>query len=89
MTIEVKFYNFNDSLRSTETFDDSMAAFQALVKANLQALARPVDTTSGCYSWTPGKDHTFEGFRAKLACCCNSPMEYHDRVEQLYGFHRR
>ncbi len=82
MTITLKTYNRNGSLRATAFYSTPKQAFDAMLAAGLEALAHPTGTTSGAYNYDPRKSgHTLEGFERKLACCCNSPAEYYRRME--------
>ena len=79
--IEVKYYNRNGKRARTAQYETAREAFQAMLAAGLEAIASPVGTSSGCYNWIPGKPHTLEGLKVKLAMCCNNPHLYSLRLE--------
>lgn len=74
--IRVTFYFASGNEQSSHDCADAQEAFDRLTRTGMTALARPVNTTCGCYSWNPAKDHTFEDFMAKLSLCCNDPAQY-------------
>lgn len=78
--VRVTFYFTNGAMQSSHDCDSVEDAFERLQRTNMQAMAHPVGTTCGAYSWTPGKEHTLEGFRAKLALCCNDSAEYSNNL---------
>lgn len=84
--ITVTFYHKNGSKSHSCVYETAELAFEGCGQYNLDALAHPVNTTSGAYNWNPSKSHTLEGFRNKLSICCNSPQEYSDGLQKLYGF---
>lgn len=72
----ITFYFVSGKVHSALNCATIEEAFNQCERAGLDALAHPVGTTCGAYSWNPTKEHTLEGFRAKLALCCNDPAEY-------------
>ena len=78
--IRVTFYFSSGNEQSSHDCQTVQEAFERLQRTGMQASAHPVGTTSGCYSWDPSKDHTLEGFKAKLEMCCNDPREYSRRL---------
>ena len=78
--IRVTFYFTSGAMQSSHDCHTAEEAFERLQRTGMQAVAHPVGTTSGCYSWDPSKDHTLKGFEAKLAMCCNDAGEYSRRL---------
>jgi hypothetical protein len=78
--IRVTFYFASGREQSSHDCATIQEAFERLQRTGMDALAHPVGTTCGAYSWNPAKEHTLEGFTAKLALCCNSPREYSDNL---------
>jgi len=78
--IRVTFYFASGNVQSEHDCDTIQEAFERCQRMNMDALAFPVGTTCGAYSWNPSKEHTLEGFEAKLALCCNSPSEYSENL---------
>ena len=83
MKITVTFYRSNGSTLETREYESVEAAFTACMGFNLWALAHPVGTTSGAYSWNPSKDHNLPDFERKLSICCNNPVDYSRGLERL------
>jgi len=78
--IRVNLYFSNGNLQSSHDCTTDVEAFERLQRSNMYGMAHPVETTCGAYFWDPSKVHTMDGFRAKLALCCNDPAEYSRRL---------
>jgi hypothetical protein len=78
--IRVTWYFMNGNTSHESDYETPEQAFEALELTKMEALAKPTNTTCGCYVWNPSKDHTLEGFIAKLAICCNDPREYSENL---------
>lgn len=78
--IRVNLYFSNGNLQSSHDCKTEAEAFDRLQRSNMDGLAHPTYTTCGGYYWDPSKVHTMEGFRDKLALCCNDPAEYSRRL---------
>jgi hypothetical protein len=76
----VNLYFLNGNLQSSHDCETVEDAFERLQRSNMEGMAHPVGTTSGCYTWDPTKEHTLDGFRDKLAMCCNDAGEYGKRL---------
>jgi hypothetical protein len=79
--IRVTFYFASGREQSSHDCETIESAFERLQRTGMDAIAHPVNTTCGAYSWNPSKDHTLTGFRAKLAMCCNSARNSLDDVQ--------
>ena len=78
--IRTTFYFASGNQQSSHDCKTVEEAFDRCQRMNMAALIHPVGTTCGAYSWNPSKEHTLEGFRAKLALCCNNAREYSDNL---------
>lgn len=78
--IRVNLYFRNGNLQSSHDCKTDIEAFTRLQCSGMHGLAHPVEMTCGGYYWDPSKMHTMEGFRNKLALCCNDPAEYSRRL---------
>jgi hypothetical protein len=78
--IRVTFYFRSGDVQSEHDYDTAEQAFERMQRTGMEAMARPVNTTCGAYYWNPSKEHNLEGFKAKLALCCNSPLEYSENL---------
>ncbi len=80
--IRTTFYFANGNTQSSHDCATVEEAFDRCVRMNMDALIHPVGTTCGGYEWRKSQqgEHTLEGFRAKLAMCCNDPAEYSQRL---------
>jgi hypothetical protein len=78
--IRTTFYFANGNTQSSHDCATVEEAFDRCVRMNMDALIHPVGTTCGAYEWRPRQEHTLEGFRAKLALCCNDPAEYSENL---------
>lgn len=81
--IRVTFYFASGKESNSHDYETSELAFEACTRYAMWALAHPVGTTSGAYSWNPSKEHNLEDFKAKLAICCNDPAEYSEGLRKL------
>ena len=79
--IRVTFYFSSGAEQSSHDCATAEEAFERMERTGMEAIARPVNTTCGCYCWNPSKQgHTLEGLKSKLDMCCNDPAEYSRRL---------
>jgi hypothetical protein len=79
--ISVKFYDRYGRRCGAAEYSGADEAFTAIAASGRDAIAHPVGTTAGAYVWDVRRGgHTLEGFKAKLAMCCNDPAEYSTRL---------
>lgn len=79
--IRTTFYFSSGREQSSHDCDTVEEAFERCQRMKMDANVFVVGTTSGGYEWRANQDgHTLEGFKAKLAMCCNSSAEYEEKL---------
>lgn len=85
--VTVTFYYLNGERDRQVTYPNVTDAFNACIASHQDALAHPEGTTCGGYEWRAGQGgHTLEGFKDKMALCCNCPSEYSARLHKAGYF---